>query len=119
MLDSVFRSSARKVAFSGHFDEEGLIYPGWVSEIAHRDGDGLLALVALGNGTYDSMRLEKAVVDILRRPQYWNGVDKNGMRDVPLEICGRNAVGDACHTFELVRVLEERLARAEYLSYLV
>lgn len=115
LLSPAFESPAEKWAFNGGFDEEGLVYPGWVREVRHRRGDGMLALIALGNGRHDSLRLEKAAVDILKMPQHWEGVAKERMRDLPLGTVARGAVGDACRTFQLCRVLHERIQRGEYL----
>lgn len=114
LLSPAFESDAEKWAFSGHYDEECLVYPGWVRRINRRSGDGLLALLALGNGKHDSLRLEKAVVDVLGNVQYWDGQDKGLMRDIPLEMCARNAVGDACNTYQLCALLHKRLESAEY-----
>jgi len=117
LLAPVFGSPAEKWAFSGHFDEEGIVYPGWAPEVRNRTGDGMLALVALSDGTHDSLRLEKAVVDVLRKPQYWDGFDKGRMRDIPIQFVARNAVGDACHTFALCEMLHGRLDRGDYMTW--
>jgi uracil-DNA glycosylase len=114
----VFASEAEKWAFGGHYDEEGVVYTKLAADgVCNRAGDGMLAMIALGDGTHDSLRLEKAVVDVLRRPQYWQGFDKSKMRDVPLADVADGAIGDACYTFELCIYLHERIGRADYLRW--
>jgi hypothetical protein len=115
LLRPVFESNAEKGAFHGNFDQEGVEMAGLVPSLRCRTFDGMLAMVALSDGRHESLRLEKAVVDILGRTQYWVGVDKEFMRDLPVEQVARGAVGDACFTFELCVVLHDRLARGEYL----
>lgn len=115
VLSPAFTSSAPKGAFAGHFDEEGLVYPRWVTHIRNRNRDGMLALIALGNGAHESLRLEKAVVDILGKPQYWNGFNKSMMRDLPLVQVAENAVGDAAYAHELCDHLHQRLEQGAYL----
>ena len=117
VLSPAFGSPAGKWAFNGHFDEEGLVYPGWVPAVRNRSGDGLLALLALSDGEHESLRLEYAVVNVLGERQYWNGIDKSRMRDVPTETAARNAGGDACYTHQLCDLLHGRLARGEYFSW--
>lgn len=115
LLEPAFGSSAEKWAFNGGFDDDGLVYPGWVPIVANRTGDGMLAMVALGDGTHASLRLEKAVVEVLKQPQYWMDVDKGKMRDIPLQECAENAVGDACYTWRLCDDLHGRLERGAYM----
>jgi uracil-DNA glycosylase family 4 len=117
LLDPVFMSSAVKGAFNGGFDEEGLTYSDWVTEIVNRRWDGMLALVALSDGRQSSLRLERAVVDLLGYPQYWNGVDKGRVRDLPLEEVARAAIEDACSTWALCSLADKRLAKAEYIVW--
>lgn len=117
LLGPAFASPAEKWAFSGHYDEEGLVYTGFIPYLSNRAGDGMLAMVALGDGTHDSLRLEKAVVDVLKRPSYWNGQDKAKMRDLPLAAVADGAIGDACCTFELCTDLHDRIAREDYLLW--
>ena len=62
-------------------------------------------------------RLKLAVVDVLRKPQYWDGFDKGRMRDIPIQFVARNAVGDACHTFALCEMLHGRLDRGDYMTW--
>lgn len=114
LLTPMFMSEAEKGAFNGSYDEEGLVVPGWIAGLRNRWHDGMLAMVALGDGTHESLRLEKAVVDILGKPQIWNA-DKTQMRDLPLEVVARGAVGDACLTYELCETLEARIRAAAYL----
>lgn len=116
-LAPIFTSDVEKWAFNGPYDEEGLVYPGFVPTVKNRSGDGMLAMIALGDGNHESLRLEKAVVDILGQSQYWNGIDKSRMRDIPLEECAANAGGDACYTYQLTALLHDRLAAGQYLTY--
>lgn len=117
LFSPAFGSPAAKWAFNGHYDEEGLVYPGWVECVANRAGDGMLALLALSDGAHESLRLEHAVVNVLGARQYWNGMDKSRMRDVPLAVVAANAVGDACYTYQLVELLHGRLERGEYMNH--
>lgn len=120
LFTPVFASEAEKETFSGHYDEEGVTYTKLAADgVCNRAGDGMLAMIALGDGTHDSLRLEKAVVDVLRRPQYWQGFDKSKMRDVPLAEVADGAIGDACYTFELCDLLHDRIRRADYLRWSV
>ncbi len=114
LLTPAFTSAADRTAFNGHFDEEGLVVPGWAHRV-RRTRDAMLALVSLSDGTHESLRLEKAVVDVLGKRQYWAEVDKGRMRDLPLEQVASGAVHDACATLELEVALDARLRRAEYL----
>jgi len=113
-LDPAFGSDAEKWAFMGDFDENGLVYPGLVSRVNRRSGDGMLAMVALGDARHESLRLEKAVIDILKKRQSWNGTDKNKIEQTPIEELARGSVGDAVRTFELCQELHARLERGEY-----
>lgn len=114
-LAPVFSSPAEKWAFNGGFDEEGLVYPGWVSEVRNRSGDGMLALIALGDGRQGGHSLQRAVVDVLGEPYHWNGVEKSTMRDLPFSQVADGCLRDAAATFRLCAVLHARLARGEYL----
>ena len=116
-LSPAFGSRAPKWAFSGHYDEEGLVYPGYVGAVVNRAGDGMLGLLALSDGHHEELRLEYAVVRILGERQYWDGYDKSRMRDAPLARVARNAVGDACYTLRLCEVLHVRLERGEYFMW--
>lgn len=116
ILEPCFASGAEKWAFSGHFDEEALVYPGWVSRVTRRWGDGMLALVSLSGGQHPSLRLERAVVDLLGRPQYWGGADKSRLRDAPIEQVAAGAVEDAMACFALCVHLHGRMQRGEYLT---
>ncbi len=118
LFTPVFASPAEKWAFAGHFDEEGVVYTKLAAQgVCNRGGDGMLAMIALGDGTHDSLRLEKAVVDILKKSPYWLGFDKSTMRDAFLEDAANGAIGDATNTFELCTVLHERIAREDYLLW--
>lgn len=120
LFTPVFASEAEKETFSGHYDEEGVTYTKLAADgVCNRAGDGMLAMIALGDGTHDSLRLEKAVVDVLGRPQYWVGYDKSKMRDASLAEVADGAIGDACYTFELCDLLHDRISRADYLKWSV
>ena len=116
-LDPAFTSLAPKCAFNGPFDEEGLTYNGWVSEVRNRAVDGMLQMVALSDGRHASLRLERAVVDFLGFPQYWNGIDKGRIRELSIQDVGRSAVEDACATLALCQKLQGRLDRGEYFEW--
>jgi len=115
LLDPVFGSPAIKRAFNGGYDEDGLVYPGWVTRVNNRAEDAMLGLVALGDSRHESLRLEKAAIDVLKKSQSWDGGDKGRMRDLPLKQVATGAVGDACRTFDLCEVLNKRLIAGEYL----
>ena len=117
VLSPAFSSPAPKGAFSGHFDDEGLVYPGWVDAVVNRTDDGMLGLLALSDGAHDTLRLEHAVVNVLGARQYWNGMDKSKMRDAPLSFVAASAVGDACYEHQLIGVVRGRLARGEYFMH--
>jgi len=118
VLTPVFASDAEKWTFSGHYDEEGVTYTKLAADgVRNRAGDGMLGMIALGDGTHDSLRLEKAVVDVLGRRQYWQGYDKSKMRDASLAEVADGAIGDACYTFELCTLLHDRIRRADYLRW--
>lgn len=117
LLDLVFSSPAIKGAFNGGFDEEGLVYNNWVTEIHNRRWDGMLEMIGLSDGRHASLRLERAVVDLLGFPQYWNGTDKGTIRELPLEEVARAAVEDACAEWALSSVLQKRLAKGAYMEW--
>lgn len=120
LFTPVFESEAEKGTFSGHFDEEGVTYTKLAKRgVCNRAHDGMLGMIALGDGTHDSLRLEKAVVDVLGRKQYWQGYDKSKMRDASLAEVADGAIGDACYTFELCTLLSDRIRRADYLKWTV
>lgn len=116
LLSPAFASPAEKWAYFGHFDEEGLVYPGWIDRIVNRLGDGALAQVALSDGrrAKGDLRLERAVVDLLKLPQYWDGLSKGHMRIHPIEQVARGAGLDACRTWLLCQDLHARLAAGRY-----
>lgn len=114
LLDPVFTSEVNKGAFVGGFDENGLIVPGWVSEVRNRCFDPWLCAIALdtvGGGH----SLERLVVDVLGEPQPKEGVDRSRIREMPLKDVGEYAVRDACAEWRLHEVLWARLAAGEYL----
>jgi uracil-DNA glycosylase family 4 len=113
ILNKLFMSSQPKWAFHGNFDEEGLIYQGWVDGINNRSGDGLLALISLGDGRRASNTLERAVMEILNESSYWD-VDKSRMAEHPTSVVAEGAVRDAVSTFKLVKILEAKLKKGEY-----
>jgi hypothetical protein len=110
VLDQAFGSPAPKWAFNGHFDASGLVYGGTVTAVVNRSGDGMLAGVTLSDGTHESLRLEKLVLERLKMPMGW-AVDKSRMRDLSTDAVARGAVTDACRTHELCEVEHADLAR--------
>lgn len=116
-LSLAFCSDVSKGAFHGNYDEECVVYNGFTPEVRYRESDGMLAMIALGDGTHESLKLEKAVVDILKRPQYWSLFDKEKMRDADIKLVAQGSVGDACFTWELIEILHVRLERSEYLEW--
>lgn len=117
LLDLAFSTPAEKWAFNGGFDEEGLTYNGWVSEVRNRAGDGMLDMVGLSDGRHAALRLERAVVDFLGFNQYWGGFDKSRIKELSVEDVGRAAIEDACATWLLHYRLKERLERGEYFEW--
>jgi uracil-DNA glycosylase family 4 len=115
ILSPTFASPVSKRFFNRPFDEPGLVYTRWVNEIMNPEEDGMMALIALSDGRHESLRLEKAVTDLLGWPQYWSEMDKSLMRDLPIEDVARGAVGDACATWALCEVLGKRIKNEEYL----
>lgn len=120
LLADAFGTDAPKDAFSGGFDENGLIRGGFVPCVRNRARDGMLAMVALGDGSQRKeqhvFRLESAVARILGRPKYWEA-DKSMMRDLPIETVAAGAVRDACCTLQLCDVLEAMAAEGRYLAW--
>lgn len=109
-LALAFGSLAEKGAFNGSFDENGMITAGWVPEIRNRSRDGMLALVALSDGTQamrGGLTLETAIQKLLRHEVYWE-IDKSLMRDLPIEKVAEGAGHDACYTYELCDALDLR-----------
>jgi hypothetical protein len=104
-LRAAFASPAEKGAFNGHFDECGLVYAGWVPRVANRARDGMLAAIALGDGTHENLRLATLAAVLLRRDVTWD-IDKSTMRDQPAEVVADGAVHDACLTHELCDLLD-------------
>lgn len=102
-LHLAFGSDAEKGAFNGSFDENGMICAGWIPQVRNRTRDGMLALVALGDGTQairGGLTLQTAIQKLLKHEVYWE-VDKGLMRDLPLGKVADGAVHDACYTHEL------------------
>jgi hypothetical protein len=120
-LREAFASDAEKGAFNGGFDESGLVYTGVVPVVRNRSRDGMLALIALGDGLQRQeqhvFRLETAVVKILKRSQYWSGVDKSMMRELPIKTVANGAVRDACFAHELCDLLDARAAENRYIDW--
>lgn len=115
-LRAAFASDAEKRAFNGGFDENGLVYTGWVPVVRNRTGDGMLSMIALGDGTHAHVRLEDGITLLLRRPYHWD-LDKSTMRDVPLQVVAAGAVRDACYTHELVDLLDTMAERGEHIEW--
>lgn len=119
LLSPAFASPARKGAFNGQFDEHGLVFPttgvAWATEVRHRDADGMLAAIALGDVTQDSNTLSATVARVFGGGLTWDGADKSQMRDLPFEDVSRGSGGDAIWTRRLILELHQRAARGEYL----
>jgi len=113
LLTEVFTSGADKWAYHGNFDEEGLVAQGWTQKVTNRRGDGLLALIALGDGRRSSNTLARAVTEVLKEPTYWEA-DKTEMRDLPLEVVAEGAIRDAVATFRLVKKLHGFMENGKY-----
>jgi uracil-DNA glycosylase family 4 len=119
LLRPAFNSPAPKRAFYGTFDIDGLVSRGWVRHVRAREDDPWLALIALSDGRrtgHGFLRLERAVVDVLGWDQYWTGINKSMMRDLPVEQVADGAVRDACATYALSDRLREYLMAAQYLG---
>lgn len=118
-LHAAFASDAEKGAFNGSFDENGMIQAGWVPAIRNRTRDGMLALVALGDGTQalrGGLTLESAIQKLLRHEVYWE-IDKSLMRDLPIEKVADGAVHDACYTHELCDSTDAMAERGEHIEW--
>lgn len=114
LLGPAFSSPAEKIAFNGAFDENGLVYGGWVPEIANRSGDGMLGLVSANAGGHEGLSLERAVVELLDEPQWW-GLNKLGIGAAPIRAVAESSVRDACHTLSLSELIHGRLERGDYI----
>lgn len=115
-LSSAFASDAEKGAFNGGFDENGLVYAGWVPLVRNRTRDGMLAMIALGDGTHESLRLSHAIRVLLRREYHWDE-DKATVRDMPIEAVADGAVRDACATHELCDLLDGWAAEGKRIEW--
>ena len=104
-LRVAFDSDAEKGAYNGHFDENGLVYTGWVPRVRNRARDGMLSTIALGDGTHENLKLPHVAKLLLRRETTWE-IDKSTMRDQPVEVVADGAVHDACLTHELCDLLD-------------
>lgn len=115
ILDPLFANEASKICQNGSYDEDALVYQGWVSRIRNRRHDTMLAQIALGDTDKPrAMKLDTAVLDLLDKPQHWVGSDKSYIRSMPIEEVGTGACYDAARTYELMLVLDTRLRREEY-----
>jgi hypothetical protein len=118
-LAKAFGSDAEKGAFNGSFDENGLIQAGWVPQVRNRTRDGMLGLVALGDGTQvlrGGLTLQTAIQKLLKHEVYWE-VDKSLMRDLPVEKVADGAVHDACYTHELCDYLDRRADKGAHIEW--
>lgn len=104
-LRAAFDSDAEKGAYNGHFDENGLVYTGWVPRVRNRVRDGMLSTIALGDGTHESLKLPHVAKLLLKRETTWE-IDKSTMRDQPVEVVADGAVHDACLAHELCDLLD-------------
>lgn len=115
-LRAAFASDAEKGAFNGGFDENGLVYTGWVPCVRNRTRDGMLAMIALGDGTHESLKLSHGIRALLRREYHWDE-DKGKMRDLPVEVVADGAVRDACCTHELCDMLDGWAAEDRHIEW--
>jgi hypothetical protein len=118
-LAKAFGSDAEKAAFNGSFDENGLIQAGWIPQVRNRSRDGMLGLVAMGDGTQvlkGGLTLQTAIQKLLRHEVYWE-IDKSLMRDLPLEKVADGAVHDACYTYELCDYIDARSAKTSHIEW--
>lgn len=115
-LRAAFASDAEKAAFNGGFDENGLVYQGWVPEIRNRTRDGMLALIGLGDGTHEFLRLSHVVPTLLGYLTYWDE-DKSMVRELPVEVVAAGAVRDACRTHELCDLLDGWAVEDRYVEW--
>lgn len=116
-LRAAFASADEKGAFNGGFDENGLVYSGWVPVVANRTRDGMLAMLALGDGTHSRLTLTHGVETILRKQMHWDGADKSRMRDIPIAEVADGAVRDACTTYELCDALDAMAEADEHVAW--
>lgn len=114
ILSSVFGTPAEKWAFNGGFDDNALVYSGWVRKIVNRSDDGMLRLIAVNAGGQKGFTQERLVVELLGEPQYWV-IDKTRMEKLTIEKVSQSAVRDACSTFKLVQHLRKMSNAGEYL----
>jgi hypothetical protein len=77
----------------------------------------MLAMVALGDGTHNSLTLWHAIETILKRPYQWEGEDKSLMRDMPTAQVAKGAVGDACFTLELIGLLDSWAEQGQHIEW--
>lgn len=115
ILDAAFMSDAEKGAFFGGFDEDCLVYGGWVTAIRNRTMDPYLASLAL-DATFSlgGHSLERLVVEMLGEPQPKAGVDRGRIHDMDLRSVAEYAVNDACAEWRLHDALQRRLEHGEY-----
>jgi hypothetical protein len=104
-LGDAFGSGAEKTAFNGHFDENGMVFTGWVPAVRNRVRDPMLSMLALGDGTHERVTLEQGMLVLLKRQYHWN-IDKSLMQHYPVETVADGAVHDACGALELGDLLD-------------
>lgn len=115
LLGPVFASPAEKYDFNGTYDEEGLVYNGWVPRVRRRTCDGMLALLAANMGGLGGYSLARATVDLLDEPQYWE-VDKSRVERIKTDTLAEAAVRDTISTLKLAKKkLIPRLRRGQYI----
>ena len=114
ILSPVFETVAEKWGFNGGFDDNALVYNGWVRRIANRSDDAMLRLIAVNAGGQRGFTQERLVVELLGEPQYWV-IDKSRMERLTTQKVSQSAVRDACSTFKLVQHLRKMSVAGEYL----
>jgi hypothetical protein len=114
-LTRLFSSPAPKWAANGHFDEEGLVYTGWIPEVHNRAGDSMLAMIAASGGQLAGFSLERGIVDVLHEFYHWADIQKSHMRELDTAIVADGCVRDAAGTWRLCNYIHYLMERGEYL----
>lgn len=117
LLSEAFGSEAEKSAFNGGFDENGLVLSGWVAAVRNRSRDGMLGMVALGDGTQKDFKLSNGITVLLKEQYHWGGADKALMRDLPIEEVADGAVRDACKTHAICDLIDEMAKKGEHIFW--
>jgi hypothetical protein len=114
LFDPVFGSPAAKGGFHSHFDEQALVYPGYVTKIVNRSFDPLFAALTLGDGTRAANTLARLSMDFLGESPKWVA-DKRRMGELPLLAVARGACSDVLLTYKCAQLFHKKLQRGEYI----